>query len=63
MTHADVKQVNGKAFNDTFGSPGATMVGLIVAIYESNKVFKAYHLCLTKPSWMFLRFYRHCSLR
>ncbi|KAH8594249.1 general substrate transporter [Bisporella sp. PMI_857] len=26
--------VNGKAFNDTFGNPDATMVGLIVAIYE-----------------------------
>ncbi|CAG8976894.1 hypothetical protein HYALB_00003505 [Hymenoscyphus albidus] len=26
--------VNARAFNDTFGNPNATMVGLIVAIYE-----------------------------
>jgi hypothetical protein len=28
--------VNGQAFNDTFGNPGATMIGLIVAIYEGK---------------------------
>jgi hypothetical protein len=31
--------VNGKAFNDTFGNPNATMVGLIVAIYEGTTAF------------------------
>ncbi|KFY31987.1 hypothetical protein V493_00622 [Pseudogymnoascus sp. VKM F-4281 (FW-2241)] len=31
--------VNGKAFNKTFGNPDATMVGLIVAIYEIGCFF------------------------
>ena len=32
--------VNGQAFNDTFGNPGATMVGVIVAIYEGKSSFE-----------------------
>ncbi|KIM96736.1 hypothetical protein OIDMADRAFT_32656 [Oidiodendron maius Zn] len=31
--------VNGQAFNDTFGNPGATMIGVIVAIYEVGCFF------------------------
>lgn len=34
--------VNGKAFNDTFGNPDATMVGVIVAIYEGMCSFGAH---------------------
>ncbi|KAK0103274.1 hypothetical protein ONS95_005307 [Cadophora gregata] len=33
--------VNGKAFTDTFDSPDATMIGLIVAIYEVGCFFGA----------------------
>ena len=43
MNHwADSALVNGKAFNDTFGNPDATMVGVIVAIYESMSSFRAH---------------------
>jgi len=33
--------VNGKAFTDSFDSPDATMIGLIVAIYEVGCFFGA----------------------
>ena len=32
--------VNQPAFNNTFESPDATMVGLIVAIYEGEKILR-----------------------
>ena len=31
----DDEKVNGPAFNDTFGTPDSTLIGTIVAIYES----------------------------